>query len=330
MKTSDNEFTCIIEEAYHEQRLDKFLATKYQDFSRARLQALILQGAVTVNGKPLKTRSFKISEGDEVTIMIPEAVDDTPKAENIPLDIVYEDDDLLVINKSADMVVHPAVGNLDGTLVNALLYHCKDSLSGIGGVKRPGIVHRLDKETSGLMVVAKNDMAHHGLSDQLKDRTLGRHYYALVWKVPRLIKGTVNEPIGRHASNRLKMAIMKSSGREAVTHYLVQEEYGEMATLIECKLESGRTHQIRVHMQHMGHPVIGDPLYGLVRQECTSLLKKADIEGEERDKVLDYPRQALHAWKIDFVHPATGDDMSFEADMPKDMLNLKNIIKTAR
>jgi 23S rRNA pseudouridine1911/1915/1917 synthase len=181
-------------------------------------------------------------------------------------------------------VVHPGAGNFDGTLVNALLYHCRGNLSGIGGVKRPGIVHRLDKETSGLMVVAKNDIAHQGLSEQLQDRTLSRTYVALAWRVPTLIKGTIDEPIGRHATNRLKMAIRKTSGREAVTHYHVQEKYGDIASWVECKLESGRTHQIRVHMQHIKHPLVGDPLYGLPDQEGVAYLKKAGMEPKNIEK----------------------------------------------
>jgi 23S rRNA pseudouridine1911/1915/1917 synthase len=317
-----------VSEDGHGARLDKALAALMPEYSRARLQALIQAGEVTLNGTIRTAASFKVKEGDEVAVTVPPAVDDDPIPENIPLDIVYEDEDLLVINKAADMVVHPAVGNLSGTLVNALLYHCGDSLSGIGGVKRPGIVHRLDKETSGLMVVAKNDHAHHGLSDQLKDRSLSRVYQGLVWKAPTLIKGSVDAPVGRHATNRLKMAVMKSSGREAVTHYHVLERYRDAVSLIECKLETGRTHQIRVHMQFIRHPLLGDPLYGLPAQEGQSLLKKEGYDDEALQAILAFPRQALHAYHIGFIHPSTGEEHTYEADMPEDMQNLKKLIKT--
>jgi 23S rRNA pseudouridine1911/1915/1917 synthase len=318
----------IPEEETQELRLDKALSLLHPDLSRSRLKVLILDGDVIVSGYIIKTASHKVKAGDEITLKIPPPVEDTPRAENIPLDIVYEDDDLLVINKAVGMVVHPAVGNTSGTLVNALLYHCKDNLSGIGGVKRPGIVHRLDKETSGLMVVAKNDLAHQGLSDQLQDRTLSRVYSAFVWRAPTLLKGKVDMPIGRHSSNRLKMAIMMNSGRDAVTHYHVQEKYGDSISLVDCKLESGRTHQIRVHMQHIKHPLIGDPLYGLPHQEGQALLKKAGYEEDIIKKVMSFDRQALHAREIGFIHPRTEEEMRFNSDMPDDLLNLKNLFKT--
>lgn len=309
-------------------RLDKALAILYPDLSRSRLKALIEAGDVIVSGFIIKTASHKVKAADKITITIPPAVDDTPRPQNIPLDIVYEDDDLLVINKEVGMVVHPAVGNYEGTLVNALLYHCKDNLSGIGGVKRPGIVHRLDKETSGLMVVAKNDLAHQGLSDQLQDRTLSRIYGAIVWRVPTLLKGSVDVPIGRHSSNRLKMAVMMNSGRAATTHYHMLEKYGEAASWIECKLESGRTHQIRVHMQHIKHPLVGDPLYGLPEQEGRALLSRADYDDEIIDKIMAFDRQALHAHKIGFIHPRSGEEMTFSSDLPEDLQILKNLFKT--
>jgi 23S rRNA pseudouridine1911/1915/1917 synthase len=309
-------------------RLDKTIALLYPDLSRTRIKNLIEEGRVIVAGNIVSTPSFKVQEHDVITIEIPPAVDDTPEAQNISLDIIYEDDDLLVINKAADMVVHPGAGNHDGTLVNALLYHCKGNLSGIGGVKRPGIVHRLDRETSGLMVVAKNDKAHQGLSDQLQDRTLSRTYEAIVWRVPTLIKGKINEPVGRHQTNRLKMAVMKSSGRDAVTHYHVQENYGEVACLVECKLESGRTHQIRVHMQHIKHPIVGDPLYGLPQQEGEALLKKASVAPENIQKIMDFGRQALHAREIGFIHPLKGEPMHFKQKCPEDLLILKKCFKS--
>lgn len=309
-------------------RLDKALALLHPDLSRSRLKALILSGDVIVSGFVIKTASHKVQGGDEIIISVPAPVEDTPRAQNISLDIIYEDDDLLVINKPVGMVVHPAVGNTQDTLVNALLYHCKDNLSGIGGVKRPGIVHRLDKETSGLMVVAKNDRAHQGLSEQLKDRSLSRIYSALVWRVPTLIKGSVDMPIGRHSSNRLKMAIMMKTGRDGVTHYHVQETYGDAASLIDCKLETGRTHQIRVHMQHIKHPLLGDPLYGLVSQEGRALLKRAGYEDDMINQIMAFDRQALHAREIGFIHPVSGKELSFSSPMPEDLQKLKNLLKT--
>ena len=327
-ETNENQHIIEVPPSHHLLRLDKALATLIPEFSRSRIKALILEKRVTINGAVKSTASFKVEEGQTLTIDIPEAVDDTPQPENIPLDIVYEDDDLIVVNKSADMVVHPAVGHLTGTLVNAILYHCGDSLSGIGGVKRPGIVHRLDRETSGLMVVAKHDDAHHGLSDQLKDRSLSRVYKAFAWHAPNLIKGFIDEPIGRHASNRLKMAIMKSTGREAKTHYFIKEKYGDAACVCECKLESGRTHQIRVHMQHIRCSIIGDPLYGQADQEGRALLKREGYEPEIIDEIMNFPRQALHAHQIGFIHPVSGEEMSFTADMPEDMQKLENNLKS--
>lgn len=319
----EHQIDIILPEGYPLTRLDKAIADQVQDMSRARIQALIEAGKVTLAGAVKTTCSFKVQGGQELKMIIPPAVDDTPKPQDIALDIVYEDDDLLVINKAVGMVVHPAVGNFDGTLVNALLYHCGDSLSGIGGVKRPGIVHRIDKDTSGLLVVAKHDKAHQGLSEQLQDKSLYRLYKAYCWKVPTLIKGKIDLPIGRHSSNRLKMAIQKSSGRDAVTHYQIDDSYNDIVTLFECRLETGRTHQIRVHMQHIKHPLIGDPLYGLPQQEEEALLKRAGYEGDAISKIVNFPRQALHAAEIGFIHPISGEDMRFKSDMPEDLLDLK-------
>ncbi len=309
-------------------RLDKFLAQECPDLSRARLQKLIKDGQVVVSGYIIKKPSHEISAGESIVVNIPPAEPDEIKPENIPLDIVYEDDDLLVINKAVGMVVHPGAGNWNGTLVNALLHHCQGNLSGIGGVQRPGIVHRLDKETSGLMVVAKNDAAHQGLSDQLQDRSLSRIYKAFVWRAPTLIKGKVDMPIGRDNVNRIKMAIMMNSGREAITHYHVREKYDEAASVVECKLATGRTHQIRVHMQHIKHPLIGDPLYGLPAQEGTALLKRAGFEENAINDIMAFDRQALHAAEIGFIHPLSGKEMRFSCDMPEDLQNIENILKT--
>lgn len=328
MSQQEDVIDLVVPEGQEPTRLDKAIADLYPELSRTRIKSLIEVGVVKVNNNIIDTPSYKANGEDVITLNIPPAVDDTPKPENIPLDIVYEDDDLLVINKEVGMVVHPGAGNYDGTLVNALLYHCKDNLSGIGGVKRPGIVHRIDKETSGLLVVAKNDKAHQGLSDQLQDRTLSRTYAALVWRVPTLIKGSIDQPIGRHPTNRLKMAIRKTSGRDAITHYHVQDKYDEAACWLECKLESGRTHQIRVHMQYMRHPLVGDPLYGLPKQEGLSLLKRAGYEEEIANKINDFGRQALHAHKIGFIHPISGEEMGFSSEFPEDLQNLKNLLKT--
>ncbi len=318
----------IVEENAMPMRLDKVLADKVQDYSRARLQALIKDGQVIVSGFIIKKTSYETSAGDAITITVPDPVDDEMKAQDIPLDVVYEDDDLLVINKAVGMVVHPGAGHWDGTLVNALLHYCKGNLSGIGGVQRPGIVHRLDKETSGLMVVAKNDNAHQGLSAQLQDRSLSRIYQAFVWRAPVIIKSSIDMPIGRDSNNRIKMAIMMKSGREAVTHYTLGKKYDEAASLLECKLETGRTHQIRVHMKHIRHPLIGDPLYGLAAQEGAAMLKRSGYEQAAIDTVMAFGRQALHAGEIGFFHPVSGDEMRFTCDMPEDLRHLKSALET--
>lgn len=308
-------------------RLDKAASELIDGMSRSRLKALIEAGELTLNGLVETDVSGKVSTGDVIRISIPEAEEAQPEAEDIPLDIVYEDDDLLVINKQAGLVVHPGAGNPNGTLVNALLHHCGDSLSGIGGVKRPGIVHRLDKDTTGLIVVAKNDAAHQGLSEQLSDRTLSRTYKALVWRIPMPLKGVVDQPIGRHPSNRQKMSIGGSGAREARTHYHMQENIRDCVALLECKLESGRTHQIRVHMAHIRHPLLGDPVYGLREAEGRSMLKKAGYEAEKTAQILSFGRQALHAQEIGFIHPQKGEEMAFSAPWPEDLQTLYNLLK---
>lgn len=309
-------------------RLDKVLSGLVgEGVSRSRLKALILDGQVTLNGGPCADASRKVAAGDVIGLVIPEAIEALPQPENIPLDIVYEDDDMLVINKAVGMVVHPGAGNQNGTLVSALLYHCGDSLSGVGGVKRPGIVHRLDKDTSGLMVVAKNDRAHQGLAAQLSDRSLSRLYQALVWKMPVPIKGTINVPVGRHQTSRVRMSVRSHAmGREAITHYLREETFNDVISLVTCQLETGRTHQIRVHMQHLGHPLLGDQLYGLPPQEQRSLMNRGGYGEDAREAVLAFPRQALHAAGIHFVHPVTGEEMAFEADWPEDLIDLLSIV----
>ncbi|MCB1592857.1 MAG: RluA family pseudouridine synthase [Alphaproteobacteria bacterium] len=309
------------------QRADKALAALSPELSRTRIQALIEEGQVSINGDALGSASRKLEAGDHVRIVMPAPVPSVPAAENIPLDIVYEDEDLLVINKAAGMVVHPGAGNWSGTLVNALLHHCADSLSGIGGVVRPGIVHRLDKDTSGLMIVAKNDKAHRHLAAQLSERSLSRTYFAVVLGVPMPIKGVIDQPIGRDKVSRLKMSIRGTNLRDARTHYFVTERYGEACSLVQCQLETGRTHQIRVHMQLLGYPLVGDPLYGPQRTALSSKLKKAGYETEIIEKICNFSRQALHAAAIEFIHPRTETALEFEIEPPEDFCNLLKMLE---
>jgi 23S rRNA pseudouridine1911/1915/1917 synthase len=314
-----------------EGRLDAWLTQVLGgEFSRNRIKALIEQGAVTLNGKPVTEPKKKVQPGDNLEIDLPEPEDPEPKGEDIPLEVLYEDDDLIVIAKPAGLVVHPGAGNWTGTLVNALIYHCGDSLSGIGGVKRPGIVHRLDKETSGVMVAAKNDIAHRQLADQFADHgrsgPLERAYMAVVWGRPNGLKGTIDAPLGRSGSDRTKRTVKKENtedARHAVTHYEVMERFHEkpdatsLAALIECRLETGRTHQIRVHMAHVGTPLIGDPEYAGGYKTKVNLLPE-----HAKAVVGRFPRQALHAYLLAFEHPRTGEVMEFEAPIPDDMQEL--------
>ena len=278
------------------ERIDALLARSVDGLTRSAAQRLLEQGAVTKDGAPVK-KNYKTAAGDvfEITLPEPEAVDLT--AQDIPLDVVYEDGDLIVVNKPRGMVVHPAPGHPDGTLVNALLHHCGDSLSGVGGEKRPGIVHRIDMDTSGLLIAAKNDFAHLALSAQLSDRTLGRTYEAVVHGSFRADSGTVNAPIGRHPTDRKRMAVTQKNSREAVTHWEVIARYSGY-THIRCRLETGRTHQIRVHMAHIGHPLVGDLVYGHKKPE-------KGLSG-----------QCLHARELHFVHPRTGEELSLTCPLP--------------
>ena len=276
-------------------RLDAFLALRLPDFSRSRIQQLLEQGCILVEGKPGK-KNRRLTPGERILLDLPEPAEADPEPEEIPLDILFEDEDLLVINKPKGMVVHPAPGHESGTLVNALLHHCGDSLSGIGGVKRPGIVHRLDKDTSGLMLAAKTDRAHASLAAQLGDHSLHRVYAALLIGTPRPAEGVVDLPVGRHPRDRKKMAAGVPGGRSAVTHYRVLESFPGYS-YAECVLETGRTHQIRVHMASLGHPVAGDPLYG---GKCA----------------LPLSSQCLHARAICFRQPVTGEDMTFSCPLP--------------
>lgn len=277
-------------------RVDRFLQARLPDHSRSAIQKWMEDGCVLVNGKSV-AKNYKLSGACEILVRIPEPQELQVRAENIPLDIVYEDDDLLVVNKPKGMVVHPAPGNSDGTLVNALLYHCKGSLSGINGVIRPGIVHRIDKDTSGLLMVAKNDRAHLGLAGQIKEHSFDRVYETVVYGQFKEDSGTVNAPIGRHPVDRKRMAVTASHSREAVTHFQVLERLNGF-THLRVQLETGRTHQIRVHMAYIGHPVAGDPVYG------------------PRKVISELHGQCLHAREIGFTHPVTGERMHFSSSLP--------------
>ena len=307
-------------------RLDRAMAVLLPDISRSRLKSLIDAGEVRVDKKVAAKPSDKVKVGQKITLNIPEAVAAEPNAQDIPLDIVYEDDDLLVLNKPAGLVVHPAAGHADGTLVNALLHHCGDTLSGIGGVKRPGIVHRLDKDTSGLMLVAKNDMAHASLSAQLADRTMSRTYNTIVWDIPIPSRGRIAAAMDRHPRNRMLMAVHEH-GREAATNYKTLETFGGIAALVECKLETGRTHQIRVHMAHKKWYVLGDPLYGIQKTALDARLRKVGLEGPKAETVRTFPRQALHAVALEFVHPRTKKLKKLESKLPKDFSSLLKIFR---
>lgn len=293
-------------------RLDRALADLLPQLSRERVKALILEGQVRAeDGRAATNPSMKVIAGGRFALDIPAPRPADAQPENIPLAIVHEDAHLIVVDKAAGMVVHPAAGNLDGTLVNALLAHCRGGLSGIGGVARPGIVHRIDKDTSGLLVVAKTDQAHEGLARQFKDHSIRRLYQAIVNGHPIKERGTVDTWIGRSDGDRKKMAVQREGrGKHAVTHYRVAERV-KGAAMVECTLETGRTHQVRVHMAHLGHPLIGDPVYARGQSRHRELLKE-----------LGFCRQALHAARLGFIHPVDGSDLDFESPMPRDMQEL--------
>ena len=319
-------------------RLDKALGRDVPDdaaLSRSRLAKLIADGAVAVDGAVVTDPRYRIAEGAAVAVTVAVAEESHIAGEDIPLEIVFEDDDLIVINKPAGMVVHPAPGTPSGTVVNALIHHCGDTLSGVGGMKRPGIVHRIDKETTGLLVAAKSDRAHHHLADQFAAHTVERRYLAICYGVPdqndprlRGIKGTSFEPgnilkiqtmLGRHKTDRQRQAVSFAGGRHAVTRSRIIEPLGTppCAALIECWLETGRTHQIRVHMAHCGHSLIGDPVYGGRRKLSPKAVGEAGVVA-----VAEFPRQALHAATLGFEHPVSGEFLAFEADLPDDMTGL--------
>ena len=286
------------------ERIDKFLSCRLEEVSRSYIQKLIKEGHVSVNGKPVKA-NYKLGAGDEISVEIPEAKEPDILPEDIPLDILYEDQDILVVNKPKGMVVHPAAGHYSGTLVNALMYHCKDSLSGINGVMRPGIVHRIDMDTTGSLLVCKNDEAHRILAEQLKEHTIRREYHAIVYGNIKEDTGTVDAPIGRHPTDRKKMSINHKNGKQAVTHYEVLERFGNF-TYIRCRLETGRTHQIRVHMASLHHTLLGDEVYGPSSRPPFPGLKG----------------QVLHAKILGIYHPATGEYMEFDAPLPQYFVDL--------
>lgn len=311
--------TSPVEPEQAKMRLDKWLSLE-TELSRSRISDLIGQGMVFLNDRPVSAQDRKTAAGDVYKIILPAPVEAVPQAQEIPLDIVYEDNDLLVLNKQAGMVVHPAAGNYEGTLVNALLAHCRDSLSGIGGVVRPGIVHRLDKDTSGLMVVAKNDEAHNGLSAQFAVHSLERCYLALVWGMMSPVSGIVETQIGRSPVNRKKMAVVNSGGKRAETHYRMLETYASGAfSLVHCSLKTGRTHQVRVHMTHLKHPLVGDQIYGKT--------PKSALHSESLKKAACFARQALHSYQMSFEHPITHKTMRFEIPLPEDMQAVIDSVK---
>ena len=294
---SGSHFDFVAEAGDAGSRLDHFLAARIGELSRSRIQALMEEGRVLVNGGA-KLRSCKLRGGEKITLTVPPAIASENLPENIALEVLHEDEDLIVINKPAGIVVHPAPGHAGGTLVNALLHHCKE-LSGIGGVERPGIVHRLDKETSGCLVAAKNDAAHQSLTEQFAGREVRKTYLAICTGILKKKKGTINVPLGRHPVHRQRMGVLlRGGGREAVTDWLVLAEL-PCGTLVQCTLHTGRTHQIRVHLKHLGHPVLGDEVYG------------------KRGK---FSRQMLHAWKLGFAHPRTGNPLDFTAPIPPDFI----------
>jgi 23S rRNA pseudouridine1911/1915/1917 synthase len=328
MATS-HQISLTVTETEAGERLDRILSRRFNDVSRARFQRLIAEGHVRVNGETIIEPRHRVKLGAHVTAAIPPPTDMVPKPERIALDVIYEDDALIVINKPAGLVVHPAAGHHAGTLVNALLAHCGDSLSGIGGVRRPGIVHRLDKDTSGLLVVAKTDEAHQGLARLFsapgRAGRIERAYQAIIWGKPPRPQGTVDAPIGRSPVNRQKMAVT-AKGRPAVTHYKLLNVFPQPGepSLVECRLETGRTHQIRVHMAHIGHPLLGDRTYG---KGFTASLKR--LSPASRQALENLGRQALHAGVLGFEHPLSGKPLRFTAPLPRDMAMLLEALAAA-
>jgi 23S rRNA pseudouridine1911/1915/1917 synthase len=319
----------VVSESEARDRLDRVLAA-HVALSRTRLKALVLAGAVAIGPRTIRDPGYRVNAGDRIAVAVPAPEPATPAAETIPLKIVYEDTEIIVIDNPAGLVVHPAAGHASGTLVNALIAHCGDSLSGIGGVKRPGIVHRLDKDTTGLMVVAKTDRAHQALAAQFADHgrsgPLRRGYLAIIWGVPDRPRGTIDAAIDRHPRSRDKMAV-RAGGREAITHWQVLETYNgadgrPVAAMIGCRLETGRTHQIRVHLAHIGHPLLGDRTYGTGFKTKASRLPPAAQEA-----LAALGRQALHAYLLTVKHPTSGEMLEFRSELPVDLGRLHHSLK---
>ena len=303
-------------------RIDKFLTQSFPQLSRSQIQRLVSEGNLTCDEVTIVDNSFKVREGEIYQLTVPEAAEANPLPEDIPLDVVYEDEDLIVVNKPAGMTVHPAPGSPNHTLVNALLFHCGDSLSGIGGVKRPGIVHRIDKDTSGLLVAAKNDAAHRGLCEQFAEHSIERTYNAFVFGVPTPRLGRIEGDIGRSPYDRKKMAVVGKNGKTAVTNYKTLEDFNGYAALVQCNLETGRTHQIRVHLTSKGNPLIGDQLYGKDRK-----LKGKNLNSQVLETINHFSRQALHAKSLGFIHPRSGETLQFDSVLPEDLLFLQHSLK---
>ena len=300
----------IVEEAESGVRIDRYLSDRNQEISRSYFQKLLKEEHVLVGGKTVKS-NYKVSEGDRIELFIPDAVEPEIEPEDMDLDILYEDKDIILINKPKGMVVHPAAGHYSGTLVNALMAHCKNDLSGINGVMRPGIVHRIDMDTTGVLIVCKNDISHNSIAQQLKDHSITRKYYAIVHGNIKEEDGTINKPIGRHPVDRKKMSVNEKNGKEAITHFHVIERLKQF-TYVECQLETGRTHQIRVHMASIGHPLLGDAVYGPLKNPY-------HLTG-----------QTLHAGVLGIIHPATGEYMEFEAPLPDYFENLLRKLRTTQ
>ncbi|MXP63146.1 RluA family pseudouridine synthase [Roseomonas sp. M0104] len=317
----DGQFEVLAEAAHAGDRLDRFLAAAIGTLSRSRVKALIEAGHVSRGGAPATDPSETVRAGMRYRVAPPPAVDATPQPQAMPLTILFEDRHLIVLDKPAGLVVHPAPGNQDGTLVNALLAHAGEELTGIGGERRPGIVHRLDKDTSGVMVVAKTDLAHQALSTAFATRDLERAYLALAWGVPSRPAGEVDAPIGRHPTDRKRMAVVTRGGKPALTRFATERAWGTGCALLRCRLATGRTHQIRVHLSQIGHPLVGDPVY-LRRIPAAARILPATA----RDALLAFPRQALHAESLGFRHPATGELLRFAAPLPPDMRGLLTLL----
>ena len=308
-----------VKAVFADMRLDKFLSKHFVEYSRSRIKSLIIEGSVSNGEFEVRDASYCVKPGQNFIITIPALKPAKPVGQKINLNVIYEDKDLIIIDKPAGLVVHPAAGNRDKTLVNALIAHCGNSLSGIGGEMRPGIVHRLDKDTSGLLVAAKNDIAHHGLAKQFADHSVERAYKAVVWGAPKFESGVIKGNIGRNPRNRKKMAIVSRGGKPAITHYRIEKklEVGGIvwASLIECRLETGRTHQIRVHLTSLGNPILGDPVYGSKRTNK----QKSNISEDFKESLQLLNGQALHAYLLGFTHPISGENILFESALPPEM-----------